>query len=81
MAMTLSALRRNLNMSYKHASILKRLLSFDIKTPADFNEKVIHSKVPVIVDFHARLKLSKIIFHFIYFNMLLIINISSLSLF
>ncbi|XP_002165252.2 thioredoxin, mitochondrial [Hydra vulgaris] len=52
--MMLSVFRRIVvNSSYKYTPRLQRLLSFDIKTPEDFNDKVVQSKVPVLVDFHA----------------------------
>lgn len=35
--------------------LARRVLSFDIASPKEFEEKVLQAKTPVIVDFHARL--------------------------
>ena len=38
-----------------YAKTQRRHLTLDVSTPQDFDEKVLKSSLPVIVDFHARL--------------------------
>lgn len=41
------------NGSRAPAATFNRWLTYDIETPSQFDEKVLKSEVPVIVDFHA----------------------------
>ena len=51
-------MRFSLNYVGGSASVItkcaRRALTIDVTTPEEFNEKVLQSQLPVVIDFHAR---------------------------